>query len=60
MDPGLENAKMLMAQAKRPIAILRKRILRFKERKIFADFRFIVFIIAGMMMCGAGHRGEKR
>ena len=48
MDPGLEKAKMLMAQAKRPIAILRKRILRFEEMKDPTDFRFVTFIIAGM------------
>ena len=39
---------MLMAQAKRPIAILRKRILRFEEMKDPTDFRFVTFIIAGM------------
>ena len=48
MDPGLENAKILMAQAKRPIAILRERSLRLFDMKTFAFFKFITFIIAEM------------
>ena len=43
MDPGLEKAKILMAQANKPIAILRKRIFRFEEMKAFAFFEFIMF-----------------
>ena len=34
---------MLMAQAKRPMAILRNKTLRFEEMKNLADFRFITF-----------------
>ena len=34
---------MLMAQANKPIAILRKRIFRFEEMKSFAFFEFIMF-----------------
>ena len=41
MDPGLENAKMLMAQANKPMRMLRNKILRFEEMKDFNDFSFI-------------------
>ncbi len=34
---------MLMAQANKPIAILRKRILRLFNTKAFAFFKFIMF-----------------
>ena len=41
---------MLMAQAKRPIAILRKITLKLEKKNflIFRFFNFITFIIAGM------------
>ena len=52
MDPGLEKAKMLIAQAKRPIVILRERILRLEEMKdvmmrsfIFSDAFYYYNII---------------
>ena len=43
MDPGLEKAKILMAQANKPMAILRERSLRFEEMKALAFFEFITF-----------------
>ena len=41
MDPGLENAKMLMAQANKPMIILKNTTLRLFKRKAFVFFKFI-------------------